>query len=474
MQQRKKLKTLFYIPSNICMFVGLIMIFTTNAVFADANNTKMWTGPIQVSSDNTWTSPNEQLAVNEHGDGIAVWQQYTLDDNSYGIWVARFKKDTGWEEPIKVSHNTLGQVGNPTGVAINEQGDAVVVWPVFNFTSSPLSTVWSSYYDHENGWSQPVKIQDDDTDAYSPMVAMDERGNAVAIWNQNNPEYDRTNIYASYYRKGSGWTHSTMIQSDSSVLSVGVDLVNDGDGNAVAMWSQYDSNPDNPQTGLVTSSYVERKGWQAPVFVTHDDTYSPSIAINEDGKSIAAWAIINPLTHQYNVRASLRQGNEPWGESQSIQSNPYVDANSIDAALTEHGDALVIWRGREYVYFGPASVNIYSNTYNTDSGWAMDQMIDEAAPYSEPQLAMDEHGNAIALWEKTTAGPNPYVNFHDVYAYHYSPAYGWDSSQVIEEYDGDSTYPRVAMSENGDALAVWEQSDNLGGPTLWSNQFTSP
>jgi hypothetical protein len=88
---------------------------------------------------------------------------------------------------------------------------------------------------------------------------------------------------------------------------------------------------------------------------------------------------------------------------------------------------------------------------------------------------MDEHDNAIALWEKTSAGPNPYVSYHDVYAYHYSPRYGWDSNQVIEDYDADSVYPKVAMSENGDALAIWQQTDNnLVGPTLWSNQLTSP
>jgi hypothetical protein len=92
-----------------------------------------------------------------------------------------------------------------------------------------------------------------------------------------------------------------------------------------------------------------------------------------------------------------------------------------------------------------------------------------------PQLAMDEQGNTMAVWEKTAPGPNPYVSYHDVYAYHYSAKYGWDSNQAIEDYAGDSTYPKIAVDEKGDAIAIWEQSDNNGsGPALWSNQFTSP
>ena len=162
-------------------------------------------------------------------------------------------------------------------------------------------------------------------------------------------------------------------------------------------------------------------------------------------------------------------------ENQSIQSDPYVDSSNVQVALNNEGNALVVWLGEESSDFGSNSINVYSNHYTKGSGWSTDETVDEAAPYTEPQLAMDEHGSAIAVWEKTSQGPNPYVSFHDIYAYHYSPDYGWDSNQVIENYDADSVYPKVAMSENGDALAIWEQTDNNNaGPTLWSNQFTSP
>jgi hypothetical protein len=454
---------------------ALCLIVTEGVALAGTYDTKTWRDPSQVSSDNAWASPDAQLAVNEHGDGIAVWQEYNLDDGENGIWVAQFSKHQGWGQPMRIDKTTVGQVGNPPSVAINEHGDAIVAWPVYNFTSSPLSTVWSSYYDHNHGWDEPVTIQDDAADAYSPLVVIDKQGNAIAIWNQTNPDYDRTNIYSNYFEKGKGWTHSKIIQSDNSVLSIANSLTINEEGTAVAMWSQYDLSEGNPQTGLVTRYFRKSKGWQPSEFVTHEDAGSPSIALNEKGDSMAAWTVLNPETRQYNVRASLHQARGKWGESQAIQSDPYVNSGSTQIALDNKDNALLIWLGEEYSYFGSNTIDVYSNHYTKGSGWSTDEMVDEAAAYTKPQLAMDEHDNAIALWEKTSAGPNPYVSYHDVYAYHYSPQYGWDSNQVIEDYDADSVYPKVAMSENGDALAIWQQTDNnLVGPTLWSNQLTSP
>lgn len=451
----------------------LTLLLTGGAAMAGTYDIKTWNEPSQVSSNNAWVSSDEQLAVNDKGDGIAAWQEYNLDDNSYGIWIAMFSKHNGWGKPERIDQTTTGQVGDSLSVSINEQGDAIVVWPVYDFSSTPFSTVWSSYYDHKRGWQKPVKIQDDDTaDAGFPMVVMDKQGNAVAIWNQNNTVYDRTNVYANYYEKHRGWTGSKMIQSDDSVLSIADSLTINEEGTIVAMWSQLDFSDGNPQTGLVTSYFNKRKGWQTPQFVTHEDAGSPSIALNERGDSMAVWTVMNPETRQYNVKASMRPAKDKWGDSQSIQSDPYVDSSNVQIAMDNKDNALVIWLGQEFSYFGPSPIDVYSNRYTKASGWANEEAVDEAAPYTVPQLAMDEHDNAIAVWEKTSPGPNPYVTFHDVYAYHYSPADGWDSNQALDNYDADSVYPKVGMSESGDAVAIWEQTDNNEqGPTVWSSQY---
>lgn len=454
------------------LLIVLRLVSPSGAALASANETNVWLEPSLLSGDNAEAYP-PQIAMNEQGNGIAVWSQYKTTDFSYGIWVAQYSKTKGWSAPKRIS-NTVGQTGNPR-VAINDRGDAIVVWSVFNSDAVPLSTVWSNYYDHRRGWGMPVKIQNDSVDAYFPLVVMDQQGNAIAIWNQNNPAYDKTNIYANYFNHARGWMRSEMIQSSDTLLSLDSALSINHKGEVVAMWEQFDSNLDRAQSGLVTDIFVRGKGWQSPEFITHDDTGSPSIALNERGDILAVWTAMNPSTLQDTVRASWYQASQGWSDSLPIQSNPYIDSDNVQVALGEHDNALVIWRGREYSDFGDSPIYTYSNTYTTASGWATEEAVDEAAPYSAPQLAMDERGNAIAVWETLAPGPNPYSYYHDVYAYHYSPSYGWGNKQILENYTGDSTNPKIAISEDGDALAIWQQTDNISNPTtVWSSRFTSP
>jgi hypothetical protein len=339
----------------------------------------------------------------------------------------------------------------------------------------PASTVWSNYYDHRRGWGRAAKIQNDSVDAYFPLVVIDEEGNAIAMWNQNNLTYDKTNLYANYYTKDRGWQRSVMIQRDASLLSDGSALVMGDKGNAVAMWTQFDSSQDQAQSGLATSFFIKGKGWQEPEFITHDEATSSSIAANNHGDTFAIWTTMNDQTYQNNVKVS-RHSAAGWSHNQLIQTNPNVDSTDVQISLDDRGNALAIWRGHEFTNFGETPIYMYTNTYTKGSGWSTDEIVDEAAPNSAPQLAMDAYGRAIAVWEKPAANSDPYTDYHNVYAYHYSPTEGWDSDQAIENYSGDSTDPQVAISAQGDALAVWQQTDIIDGSTsVWSNlRYASP
>jgi hypothetical protein len=119
---------------------------------------------------------------------------------------------------------------------------------------------------------------------------------------------------------------------------------------------------------------------------------------------------------------------------------------------------------------------MYANTYSKDSGWSADEIVDKAAPYSTPRIAMDAYGVAIAVCEKPAANRDAGSVDHDIYAYHYSAAIGWDGDQAIEHYKGDSTDPKVAISSQGDALAVWLQTNTTDGSSgVWSSwRYASP
>jgi hypothetical protein len=89
------------------------------------------------------------------------------------------------------------------------------------------------------------------------------------------------------------------------------------------------------------------------------------------------------------------------------------------------------------------------------------------------QLALDPHGNAIAVWRRPATVNGTVVI--GAYANRFTPGGGWEGAQAIST--GDVFYPKVALNADGNALAVWHELD-LSLPlatsySVWSNRYTN-
>jgi len=80
-------------------------------------------------------------------------------------------------------------------------------------------------------------------DAYYPKIAIDANGNAVAVWSQ----YDgtRLNIWANRYVAGTGWGTAALIETDNAGAAVLPRVAMDANGNAIAVWVQFDGTRNN-------------------------------------------------------------------------------------------------------------------------------------------------------------------------------------------------------------------------------------
>jgi hypothetical protein len=78
---------------------------------------------------------------------------------------------------------------------------------------------------------------------------------------------------------------------------------------------------------------------------------------------------------------------------------------------------------------------------------------------------MDANGNALAVWEETSNG-TLYV-----WANRYVASQGWGTAQMIGPNAGQSTNPQVAFDSSGRAIAVWEQIDAGSNYDIWADRF---
>jgi hypothetical protein len=75
---------------------------------------------------------------------------------------------------------------------------------------------------------------------------------------------------------------------------------------------------------------------------------------------------------------------------------------------------------------------------------------------SEPLLAVEPQGRAIALWWQRNG----------IYANRFVPGLGWLGGEPIQAEGGEVLDAAVAVDARGGAIAAWVQSN-----TLWARRF---
>ena len=199
--------------------------------------------------------------------------------------------------------------------------------------------------------------------------------------------------------------------------------------------------------------------------VTNVATFTPSsgLSIHATYTATLSTAITdlrgNPLAADHSWSFVTADG--AWGTAELIETGAGF-AGSPQVAFDDHGNALVVWvqyDGTDAVY------NIMANRFNGTS-WGTAQLIETGAGNATaPQVAFDDQGNAIAVWvqyDGTGAVTNIMANRFN--------GTSWGTAELIETGSGDAFSPQVAVDGSGNVLAVWEQSDGIVY-NVWGNRF---
>jgi len=111
-------------------------------------------------------------------------------------------------------------------------------------------------------------------------------------------------------------------------------------------------------------------------------------------------------------------------------------------------------------------------TFTTRDGmWqAMGRVLDSGhtGPTSNPHIAVSSNGNAIAVWAEDSNGRK------DIWAKFYKPDNGWGLPELVEtETTESSDNPRVAMDEAGNAIVVWQQGAVAFYDSIWARRYSA-
>ncbi|MDD3519066.1 MAG: hypothetical protein PHQ14_12015 [Chromatiales bacterium] len=152
--------------------------------------------------------------------------------------------------------------------------------------------LWAGVTPAIAAWSTAGLIDAGANDAYTPQIALDGSGNAVAVWQQHDGAAWR--VYANRW-DGSAWSGAVLI--DAGAINVyDPQVAQDGSGTAVAVWRQSDG-----ANNRIYANRWDGSAWSGATLIDagSNDAYTPQIALDGSGTAVAVWS------ENYRIYASI-------------------------------------------------------------------------------------------------------------------------------------------------------------------------
>lgn len=309
-------------------------------------------------------------------------------------------------------------------------------------------------------WRAPERIDETPFGA-SAQVALDANGTAIVVWDVAQGGCFGDDVFARRHSRGETWSPIDQMDDDRDSAYI-PEVAVDPSGNAVAVWTQ--GWCENAR-GVWSNRFEAGTGWSTPEQVDDpsagDAGLFVQVAVDREGNAIAVW-------HQFGERTTSVWANrstpgDGWGEPEQIETNDLDYSRDPRIAMDTNGNAIAVW----YESDGTRE-NVWANRYERDrDGWGSPKLLESrnAGSANFPQVAMDPEGNAVAVWRQSDG-----TRF-SVWANRYRLGDKWGEAELIEHNDeGHAAEPSVGLDGSGNAIAVWSQFDGAL-ENIWANRF---
>ena len=411
--------------------------------------------------DSNGDSAQPRIDVDAQSNAVAVWEHTTAEGTE--IRANRYTRSDLWGEPVAIDAGTGG--ATDPALALDDAGNAFALW-VRRDVGTANTRIWSNRYDVDLGsWDTAELLQTGEiTRASGPAVAAAPSGNAIAVWIQLDVISGDQAIWARMYTAGSGWGEAGPIsEADAdAVLALNPSVGMDDDGNAIAVWAR----PTAAGEVIWSNRYIEGSGWGTAELVKADAETSAStvrLSVGAGGDAFVVWAQGNGMRE--GVWANRFSGGS-WGSPERIDRYDAGDTRTPDIAVDGSGFAHAVWAQSEDPF-----INIWASQYTPGSGWQEPVLIEppnddpeEDGDATSPRVGVNAAGNAFVVWLQT------FENWSSVWSNRLDPETGWFEAEVIEGRDRAARQPVVTVDDRRHAHALWPHSSG-GINNCLTNRF---
>ncbi|HTD08588.1 MAG TPA: PKD domain-containing protein [Solirubrobacteraceae bacterium] len=223
-----------------------------------------------------------EVGIDAAGDATAVWEEKGAE-----VRIDAASKPAGgqWQHPVAISPE--GDNANEPRLAVAANGDAVAAWEHFESEELIEATVRNS----AGAWGKPVALTQPETGKGEPagqQVAIDGQGDAVLVWARMNGGQE---IVEATERSASSatWQPVAALSGPGESLEELPRVAANGQRHAVVVWERRHGGEETVEAaaGLATSN-----SWQTPVALSSagEPASEPQIGIDGQGNAVAVWS----------------------------------------------------------------------------------------------------------------------------------------------------------------------------------------
>jgi len=189
-----------------------------------------WGSNVRVNDDTGAAQQSRPaIAVDASGNAYTVW--HDKRNGNMDIYFSYRPAGGTWGPNVKVNDDAGSAEQWWPAIGVDDSGNTYAVWYDYDFRD-----IYSSYRPAGGGWGANVKVNDAAGPGWewSP-IAVDPSGNAYAVWQDGRN--DNSDIYVSYRPAGGTWGANGKVNDDvGSARQYRPSIAVDARGNAYAVW----------------------------------------------------------------------------------------------------------------------------------------------------------------------------------------------------------------------------------------------
>jgi Matrixin len=368
------------------------------------------------TTNNQLTSADghKNVATDSQGNYVVTWQNYGQDGSGWGVYAQRYNSQgVAQGGAFLVNTTTAGDQTDPS-VAMAASGNFVIVWTSAGQDGSGLGVFGQLFSSNGAATGKEFRVNTTTAgDQYDASVAMSNSGGFVVVWVSANQDGSGLGVYGRSYNAaasllagGGEFRVNAATTGDQSNPSVAMD----GNGDFVIAWTS--AGQDRSGLGVYAQRYNNASQAQGGEFLvdatTSGDQTSPSVAMDQGGNFVIAWASYGqdaPNSWGVYDKAYNSSGGVLSGET-LVNTTTAGDQVSPSAALDSSDNVLVTWSS--YNQDAANSWGVYGQILQTSTGAKVDGEFlvntTKAGDQQYASVAVSALGQAVVVW--TGSGAN--------------------------------------------------------------------